>query len=234
VQIDKRRLAELSDEVDQLHHESMRTLRDSATRRSFLTKAATGGGLLAVGSMVAPISGFMPAAAAQEGEGEAPVSDDVELAMFMAGLELAAVEVYRAAAATGKLTNAGNQIATMFGGHHQAHADALNEIIGEDAAITKPNATVVDEFAPMIRAAADEVAILEIAYSLEEAAASTYLVAVGELEDARHAGTLATILPVESQHATVIATALGKPASEYLIDFLTPDAAVDPADYPAE
>ena len=130
MQIDKRRLAELSDEVDQLHHESMRTLRDGATRRSFLTKAATGGGLLTVGSMVAPISRFVPAATAQE----APVSDDVELAMFMAGLELAAVEIYRAAAATGKLTNAGNQIATMFGGHHQDHADALNEIIGEDAA----------------------------------------------------------------------------------------------------
>ena len=46
--------------------------------------------------------------------------------------------------------------------------------------------------------------------------------------------SLATILPVESQHATVLATALGKPASEYLIDFLTTDAAVDPADYPAE
>ena len=234
MQIDKRRLAELSDEVDQLHHESMRTLRDGATRRSFLTKAATGGGLLTFGSMVAPVSRLVPAATAQEEEEDTPVSDDVELATFMAGLELAAVEVYRAAAATGKLTNAGNQIATMFGGHHQDHADALNEIIGEDAAVTEPNGALVDEFGPMIRAAADEAAILEIAYSLEEAAASTYLVAVGELEDARNAGTLATILPVESQHATVIATALGKPASEYLIDFLTPDAAVDPADYPAE
>ena len=233
MQIDKRRLTELSDEVDQLHHESMRTLRDGATRRSFLTKAATGGGLLTVGSMVAPISRFVPAATAQEAE-PAPVSDDVELAMFVAGLELAAVEVYRAAAATGKLTNAGNQIATMFGGHHQDHADALNEIIGEDAAVTEPNAALVDEFGPMIRAAADEAAILEIAYALEEAAASTYLNAIGELEDVRNAGALATILPVESQHATVIATALGKPASEYLIDFLTTDAAVDPADYPAE
>jgi rubrerythrin len=208
--------------------------RQPATRRSFLTKAATGGALLTAGSMVTPIGRLVPAASAQEEEEEAPVSADVELAMFAAGLELAAVEVYRAAAATGNLTNAGNQIATSFGGHHQDHADALNEIIGEEQAVTEPNAALVEEFGPMISAAADEAAILEIAYSLEEAAASTYLTAIGELEDAGNAGTLATILPVESQHATVIATALGKPASEYLIDFLTTDTAVDPADYPAE
>jgi hypothetical protein len=122
----------------------------------------------------------------------------------------------------------------MFGGHHQDHADTLNGIIGEEEAVTEPNAALVAEFGPMIRAAADEAAILEIAYSLEEAAASTYLDAIGMLEDVRNAGALATILPVESQHATVIATALGKPVSEYLIDFLTTDAAVDPADYPAE
>ena len=245
MQIDKRRLAELSDEVDQLHHESMRTFRDEyaeihlgeivpghrATRRSFLAKAATGGALLTAGSMVTPISRFMPAAMAQE---TPEVSDDVKLAMFAAGLELAAVEVYRAATASGKLTNAGNQIATMFGGHHQQHADALNGIIGEDAAIDEPNKALVDEFGPMVRGAADENAILEVAYSVEEAAASTSLMAIGVLEDVRNAGALATILPVESQHATVIANVLGKDPSEYLIDFLTTDAAVDPADYPAE
>ena len=86
----------------------------------------------------------------------------------------------------------------------------------------------------MIERAADEAAILEVAYSLEEAAASTYLVAIGELEDAperRHArhdppGRVAA----RDRHRHI----LGKDPSEYLIEFLTTDAAVDPADYPAE
>ena len=208
----------------------MRTLRDGAARRSFLTKAATGGGLLTVGSMVAPISRFMPAATAQE----APVSDDVELAIFMAGLEL----------------RGGEDILPSGRGHREA--DRRREPDRHDVRRPPPgprrcperdhrggrggrgpDATLVDEFGPMVRAAADEAAILEIAFSLEEAAASTYLNnTIGEVEDARKAGVLATILPVESRPATVVAAALGKPASEYLIDFLTTDAAVDPGRLP--
>jgi rubrerythrin len=241
VQIDKRRLSELSDEVDQLHHESMRTLREEyaeihfgevvpghrATRRGFLTKAATGGALLTVGSLVAPLGSLVPAAFAQS------ASSDAELAAFAAGLELAAVEVYRAANASGKLRNSATDVATMFGGHHQQHADALNAILGEEEAVTEANKALVAQFAPAIRDAADEAAVLEIAYSVEEAAASTYLMAIGELEDASNAAALATILPVESQHATVLGAMLDKDPSDYLIEFLTTDAAVDPADYPA-
>jgi hypothetical protein len=240
LQIDRRQVRELTDEVDQLHHESMRTIREEyaeihfgeivpghrESRRGFLTKAVTGGAVLTAGSLVLPVSRLVPAAWAQS------ASPDVELARFAASLELAAVEAYKAAADSGKLDNTATEIGAMFGGHHQQHADALNAVVGEDVAVTKPNAKILDQFGPMIADAADQAGVLEVAYQLEEGAASTYLLAIGRLEDARNAGSLATILPVESQHATVLATILGKDPKDYLIDFLNTDAALDPSDYP--
>lgn len=241
MQIDRRRLTELSDEVDQLHHESMRTIRDELaevhfgevvaghreTRRGFLSKAAAGGALLTVGSFVAPVSRLVPAAWAQS------QPTDADLARFAASLELAAVAAYAAAADTGRLSAAAADIGTLFGRHHQDHADALNAIVGEEEAVAEANQTVLDEFVPRIESADDEAAVLEVAYGLEEAAASTYLLAIGMVEDAGNAGALATILPVESQHATVLATVLGKDPGDYLVDFVTTDPALDPADYPA-
>jgi rubrerythrin len=240
VQIDKSQLDDLSQEADQLHHESMRTIREEFaeihfgevvpghrnTRRSFLGKAGAGGALLTVGSMVMPLSRLMPAAWAQADP------SDADLAKFAAGLELAAVRAYKAAAGTGKLSAQAKAVGVMFAGHHQDHADALNDILG-DQAVKAPNKTVLDKFGPMITGAKDEPAILEIARGVEEGAASTYLLAIGLLDDAKSAGALGTILPVESQHATVLATVLKKPASDYLIDFVTTDNALKPADYPA-
>ena len=240
MQIDKRQLAGLSEEVDQLHHESMKTLKDEFgeihfgelaknnrdARRDFMKKAGIGGAALTVGSMVSPISAFLPQAWA------ADAPSDADLAKFAASLELAAVAAYGVAVKTGKLSDAAKNVGTLFASHHQDHADALNSILGS-AAVTKPNTTVVNAFGPKIQAAADEAAILEIARTVEEGAASTYLFALGYLQDKKNAGALATILPVESQHATVLATVLKKPASDYLIDFLTLDNALDPAKYPA-
>ena len=84
----------------------------------------------------------------------------------------------------------------------------------------------------MIQGAADEDAVLNVLYGVEEAAASTYLATIGAITDATDAGTLATILPVESQHATVLGTFLQKDPSSYLIDFVTTDTALDIKDYP--
>ena len=44
--------------------------------------------------------------------------------------------------------------------------------------------------------------------------------------------TAASILPVESQHAVVLGSVLGKPATDYVPSFETTDAAVDPTKYP--
>ena len=242
MQIDKRQLKDMTEEVDQLHHESMRTLRDEFGeihfgdggkslrngRRDFMVKAGVGGAALAAGSLIAPVSGLMPAAWAAD----TATYTDVDLAKFAAGLELAAVGAYQAAVKTGKLSDAAKGVGTVFATHHQDHADALNSILGS-AKVTAGNKTVLSTFGPKIAGAADEAAILDIARMIEEAAASTYLFAIGALTDPKNAGALATILPVESQHATVLATVLKKPASDYLIDFVTLDNALDPAKFPA-
>lgn len=240
MQIDNRQLTGLTDEVDQLHHESMRTIKEEFGeihfgelakstrdgRRDFMKKAGIGGAAITVGSMVAPISNLMPAAWAQD------TPDDAALATFAAGLELAAVAAYGVAVKTGKLSDAAAKTGGVFQGHHQDHADALNSILGS-AAVDKPNNTVVTTFGPMIEQAADEKAILTIAYQIEEAAAATYLFALGALQDPKNAGALATILPVESQHAVVLGTVVGKSPADFLIDFENQDAALDPAKFPA-
>ncbi len=240
MQIDKRQLSQLSDEVDQLHHESMRTIRDEFGeihfgdaakasrdgRRDFMKKAGVGGAVVTAGAVLAPVSSFMPAAWADA----AP--SDADLAKFAASLELAAVGAYQAALKTGKLSPASVAVGTLFASHHQDHANALNSILGS-AAVKAGNKTVLAAFGPKIASAPTEAAILDIAYTIEEAAASTYLYALGYIMDLTSAGALATILPVESQHATVLATVLKKPASDYLIDFLTLDNALSPAKYPA-
>lgn len=241
MQIDNRQLAGLTAEVDQLHHESMRTLKEEfgeihfgevakATRggrRDFMKKAGVGGAVLTVGSMVSPIGRFIPSAWAQD----APL-DDAALAKFAAGLELAAVAAYGVAVDTGKLSEAVTKVGATFQSHHQDHADALNSILG-DAAVDAPNNTVVTTFAPMIQDAADEAAILKIAYQIEEAAAATYLFALGAITDLKNAGALATILPVESQHAVVLGAATGMSPADYIPDFESPEAALNPSEFPA-
>jgi hypothetical protein len=52
---------------------------------------------------------------------------------------------------------------------------------------------------------------------------------VGTASDAKNAALMATILPVDSQHATVLATILEKDAAEYLVEFLTTERAAEPA-----
>jgi len=241
VHTDDRRFAGLTGEVDQIHHESMAVMADEFAdvpfgevakaagpgRRDLLRRAAAGGVMLTIGAMVAPIRNLLPAAWA-----ELP-PDDGELAQFAAGLELAAVAAYGAALDTDTLSLSVENVAKMFAGHHRQHADALNGALGEELAVTKPRSSILRSFAPKISAAQNEKAVLEMLYQVEEAAAATYLFAIGEVSDVRSAGTLATILPVESQHATVLATVLGKEPSEYLVEFLSTDQAAKPADFPA-
>jgi rubrerythrin len=232
-------LHQLAADVDDQHRDAMRTIEEdleelhfgetakvlAGSRRQFLKRAGMGGALLTIGSTLVPISRFMPAAWASQG------LDDGAIAVFAESVELAAVQAYTAAGATGKIEAGVLAVATMFASHHQEHAGAFAGLAGA-AATGTPNQKVLDAFGPMIQAAADQAALLEIAYSLEEAAAATYHFALGVLQSADAAAATATILPVESQHAVVLATVLGKTASEYLPSFQNSDKALDPAAYP--
>jgi rubrerythrin len=238
VEISTRALRSLVADVDDVHHESMRTLPDElgelhfgptgrevvAARRRFLKQAGAGAALVTVGGFATPLGGFVGHAAAQD----API--DITAAGYAAGVELAAVAAYEAAAGTGLITDAGVLgLATTFAGHHEAHAGTFNSLLtgnGADA-VTEPDAALIDTFGPMIEGAADATALLDIALTLETAAASTYYAALGVLTIPEAALAVAQILPVEAQHAVVLATALGRPTEEILPPFETDAAALE-------
>ena len=73
-----------------------------------------------------------------------------------------------------------------------------------------------------------------LANGLENAAAATYLFALGALTSKAALQLTASILPVESQHAVVLGTVLGKAPTDktYLPSFQTQDGAVTPDEFP--
>lgn len=243
MQISARELRSLVERVDDQHRDGMRTVAEELeevhvgetasrlgpTRRRILAQAAAGGATLVIGGALVPVSRLLPAAAAQE-------LTDADIARFSASVELAAVAAYQAAIDSGKVTDAAvGAAAATFRSHHEEHAGVFNALATSNGLDAAPaNATVLAQFAPMLEAAGDQTAILEIALQLEEAAASTYLFALGALTVREAYASVATILPIESQHAVVLATVLGKPADTYLPAFVTQDAALDPAALPIE
>lgn len=236
--INRKRLLSRAADVDQQHREGMTTLRSELeevhfgetgamlrdSRRSFLAKAGAGGAAITLAGIAVPVTRLIPAARAQE-------LTDLDIAVFAESVELAAVAAYTVAAESGKLDPAVVEVGTMFAGHHQEHAGAFAGIAG-DAATGQPNQAVLDVFGPMLQAAEDQAALLEIAYQLEEGAAATYMFGLGALQSAEAAGAVATILPVESQHAVVLGEALGKDLSAYMPSFETQQGALDPAEFP--
>ena len=121
------------------------------------------------------------------GAGEPEVSRRRRAGQFVAGLELAAVEVYRAASGHREADQRRRtRSPRCSSGHHQDHADALNGIIGEDAAVTEPNAGAGRRVRPDgPRPPPDEAAhpggrLL----TSRRRPPSTYLMAIGTLEDA--------------------------------------------------
>lgn len=238
MEISERHLRQLARDVDEQHRDGMATMASdiaelhaetrsfrATDRRSFLRKAGIGAGALTIGGTALSISSLLPAGA-QEKE-----LTDGDIAAFAESVELAAVEAYKAAAGSGKLQPAVVEVGTMFAGHHQEHAGAFAGASG-GAAKGKPNAKLLTTVGDQLKGAADQAAVLQIAYDLEEAAAATYLFALGALKSAAALQLSASILPVESQHAVVIGSALGKPATDYVPSFQTSDKAVDPAQFP--
>ena len=116
---------------------------------------------------------------------------------------------YQAAAKSGLVKNkAVLDAATAFAGHHQQHGDAFK------AAGTNPNVAankaVLDMVTPQLTAAKTENDVVALAYGLENAAAATYIFALGVLTNDKAYNAVASVMPVEAQHAV----ALGSRARE--------------------
>jgi len=131
---------------------------------------------------------------------------DLVLARTAASLEKLAVDTYGTAA--GLITTpAVLAAATMFAGHHQMHLDALNGVLMGAGAqpITEMNQPVYDALVkPALEAAKTEMDAVNIALSLEEAAAQTYVYAGGTLSTPSLRSTIMTIGGVEARHAAVL------------------------------
>jgi hypothetical protein len=219
----------MADDIAELHSGEGRSLMDASRRR--LLKKAGIGGVLTIGAVTIPLVSLMTAAYAQTAS-----SSDLGIAAFAESVELAAVAAYTAAAQTGKITGAVLTIAETFAMHHKAHAAAFGSFAG-DASKAVANPGLVAAIGPQIKAAASETALLQIAYGLENAAASTYLFAIGALESPAALKLTASILPVESQHATVLGHALGEPLGDtgtFIPAFLNTSAALSPTKYPIQ
>lgn len=219
-------------EIDEQHRASMRDIDDelgelhygtdpaaAASRRRFLTRAATGGAI-AFGATVIPVASMVPAALAQTttsgtsatGGSTPPTTkkrvepsvsgSDLTVVQFAQTVELAVVELYGTMIDGGKLPNSLSETARVFKGHHQDHADALAKLAGSDAPNTA-NAKLLAELNPKVAAASTAKDLAQIAYGVEDGAASTYLYALGVLQEWDVAGAASSILPVEAQHAIV-------------------------------
>ena len=111
------------------------------------------------------------------------------------------------------------------------HAAAFAALAGKSAQ-DKPNPTLLDAFAPKFKAAADQTALLELAFDLENAAAATYLYALGVIEATEPAQLVGSILPIEADHAVVLGQVLKKDVADYVPELETASSALKPADYP--
>ena len=159
-------------------------------------------------------------------------SGDAGIAAFAQSIELALVEGYAAIRATGKVaTTAAVDATSSFAAHHEEHARALG-VAAAASATNAPNRRLLNGVRRQIQKAADESALLDIALTLENQAASTYLFALSALEATETLQLPASILPVEAQHAVALATLLQKSAEETFPTFQTQDQALKPDEFP--
>ena len=213
--ISAKELHQLARDVDDMHHETMRTFTDEAAelhlaaarsgRRTFLKKAGlagAGGAALALGSGFSPARGLLSFAAAQGG------LDDQTIAGYAQSVELAAVKAYEMAAPA--LSKDVLPVGQLFLSHHQQHADAFGSVAG-DKKVSEANPKLLAAVSPILAGIKDQEGALEFAFVLENQAAFTYAAALTLLQSADFAAATATILPIEAQHATVLGLALGKP-----------------------
>jgi len=241
MEIDTDVLGAMVAEVDEMHHQGMRDTAEqiaelhagstARTRRQLVRNAAVAGAsgiVIALGSAVMPIERLLPGAAAAD-------LDDPTIAAFAESLELAAVAAYQQAGSAG-LVKSPSALAAMttFAAHHKEHGAAFAAASGGKAN-HKPNPRVLQLVSDQITAARNENAVLQAAFNMENTAASTYLFALGALQGSAALQLTASILPVESQHAVVLGTALGKTAATdptYLPSFITEQEKVDPTKFP--
>jgi rubrerythrin len=246
VTYDERRLRELLEESQDLHSRGMRLATEGLReytevglerrargdvaapghgRRTFLRRSLFAAG--AVGTGVG--AGFLRRAVITV---EADAASDITMLQTAAAIENLAIGVYNTAATLPpSVTGASNPVIAQFVtttiAQHTDHSRAFNAAItklggkpqtGPDTAVQN---AVVAPALPKIHGPSD---VLGLAYTLEDAAAATYVKFGSQVDDRDALGALASIAPVEAQHASVIL------ASKALVDAGAPELIAIPPD----
>jgi hypothetical protein len=249
--VDNERLHRLAEEADAEHRAAMRTFEEDlsvrvfeaspdakANRRRFVRNLGLGAGAALVSvpllARVAAAQETTTTTIAGNAGGtppKAPTTEDKVILGWAQSLELAAVEAYKAAIATGKLTAQTKPVAELFGDHHLQHAQAHAALAGK-AALNTANQSVLAEFGPLIEGANNQTELLRVAHQLELTAAATYVWALGELQGTDGAAEVASIVPTEARHAAVFASVLGLKGVEATPAFIKGSDGLQPSDYP--
>jgi hypothetical protein len=246
--IDSERLRRAVADVDEQHQEAMRSLRADldevtdlrksddpaagASRRQFLRRMGVGGAVAAVGATGISLAALLPASAQSTATSEVITDGDQPIIAFAQTAELALVALYQKAIDTKKFDSILNETARTFSLHHNDHASTLGTLL-DTAAPNRGNQAIIDQFGPQITNAADQNALAQVLFQLEQAAAATYESALGKLERTFSAGPVSTILPIEGQQAVVWGQVLNLPMDQWLPAFQNDADALDLSKYPS-
>ncbi|HRW37698.1 MAG: ferritin-like domain-containing protein [Acidimicrobiales bacterium] len=194
------------------------------TRRTFLARTAGIGALVTAGAVVAPTLGAAPWAGAQAGDSELT---DAAFASFATPYELAAVQAYLLALRSGQLDATWTDRARQFQMNHQATADTLTTLLGDEDPAPRADADLVEQLTGSIGGAGSQEAVLGVLAGLEETLAATHLSAVPLLRDPITGRTVAQVVATESQQAALLGIDSGATFEE-----LTPAEASDEGGIP--
>lgn len=159
-------------------------------------------------------------------------SGDAGLQAFAQSVELALVQAYTEVATAGTITSPAAVDATItIAQHHEQHAQALGAAAGARAT-NAPNRRIVNRFRADLRKAADESAALGTLVGFENEAASTYMFVLGSLEATPALQLAASVLPVESEHAVVLAGLAHLAPARTFPSFENQDQAFKPDEFP--
>jgi hypothetical protein len=113
------------------------------------------------------------------------------------------------------------ELATTVRDHHQQALDAWNSVISGAGwpAVTQPPAELAASVNAQLGAVTDVAGAAELALTLEETAAATYLAAIGTLESSDAIALAGSIQPIDRQHVSVLLYVLGRyPVPETFAD----------------
>ena len=202
-------------------------------RRRFVRSLALGGAAVAAGVVAGPLVMESVASAQTTTTSSIPPTipaADVRLVNYAIGLELAASQLYTDMASTGRLSGDPLNYARTWVGHHTDHATALQTVAADQATLTA-NAKLLGQLGPQIAAAKTAEAIYQIAFAMESSMAATHQQLMATLADWQGAATVATLEPIEAQHAVVWGQILDLPTDQWMPSFQSVSGAYALADY---